>query len=381
MPGVVQAAELLLSDAAWPTCGLIVLFGDDGFLKSQALARLRQQLVPGDAEASLIGYDALEQAPRWADVAEALRTNSLFGGRRVVVVRSADRFVSAHRESLEELACAPSSFGVLVLEVDEWPPQTRLAKLVAEHGLAVACRAPTKGGKSQAVDEAAVARWVVAWGRKHHGLALEPAAARLLVELTGPLFGLLDQHLAKLALLVDPRRPVAPEAVQQFIGGWRAQTIWELLDAALSGRTDAALTQLDRLLRCGEHPLALVGSLAWSLRRYAAATRHYERAQRSGRNIPLREALSLAQVRDWPPGELARAEQRLLALGRQRAGQLYRWLLELDLALKGSHSQDDRARWALEQLLLRLAPRKRPAQGGAASPAPGLAARGSAGSS
>jgi DNA polymerase-3 subunit delta len=179
---------------------------------------------------------------------------------------------------------------------------------------------------------------------------------------------MLDQHLAKLALLVDPQRPVGPEQVHTIIGGWRAQTIWELIDAALSGRTEAALTQLDRLLRCGEHPLALVGSLAWSLRRYAAATRHYERAQRSGRKIPLREALSLAQVRDWPPGELARAEQRLLALGRQRAGQLYRWLLELDLALKGSHSQEARARWALEQLLLRLAPRPKTPQGPAAGP-------------
>jgi hypothetical protein len=44
-------------------------------------------------------------------------------------------------------------------------------------------------------------------------------------------------------------------------------------------------------------------------------------------------------------------------LGRQRAGQLYRWLLELDLALKGSHSQEDRARWALEELVLRMAKR------------------------
>jgi DNA polymerase-3 subunit delta len=56
-----------------------------------------------------------------------------------------------------------------------------------------------------------------------------------------------------------------------------------------------------------------------------------------------------------------------MQLGRKRAGQLYRWLLELDLALKGSHSQDDRARWALEQLVLRMA------KGAAAKPAPAVA--------
>jgi hypothetical protein len=71
--------------------------------------------------------------------------------------------------------------------------------------------------------------------------------------------------------------------------------------------------------------------------------------------MPLREALSQAGVRDWPLGTLAAAEKRLMQLTRKRAAQFYRWLLELDLSLKGSHSQDDRARWALEQLVLRMA--------------------------
>src|SRR5436853_146986 len=115
------------------------------------------------------------------------------------------------------------------------------------------------------------------------------------------------------------------------------------------------MAQLDRLLHAGEHPLALVGSLSWSLRRYAAATRIFQQAERAGQKITLREALTQAGFRDWPIGSVAAAEKRLIQLGRKRAGQLYRWLLELDLALKGSHSQDDRARWALEQLVLRMA--------------------------
>ena len=74
-----------------------------------------------------------------------------------------------------------------------------------------------------------------------------------------------------------------------------------------------------------------------------------------GEKLPLREALSQAGVRDWPQGTLAAAEGRLKQLGRHRAGRLYRWLLELDLSLKGTHSQEERARWALEQLVLRMA--------------------------
>ena len=41
-------------------------------------------------------------------------------------------------------------------------------------------------------------------------------------------------------------------------------------------------------------------------------------------------------------------------LGPQRAGQLYRWLLEADLALKGTSSAPARARLVLELLIARM---------------------------
>jgi DNA polymerase-3 subunit delta len=165
----------------------------------------------------------------------------------------------------------------------------------------------------------------------------------------------LDQDLAKLALFVKSGQKVTAELVQQIVGGWRTKTTWDLVDAAAAGDAGEALVQLDRLLQSGEHPLALVGSISWSLRRYAAATRIFQQAERRGERIGLKEALTQAGVRDWPFGALAKTEDRLKQLGRQRAGKLYRWLLELDLSLKGTHSQDDRARWALEQLILRMA--------------------------
>ena len=51
---------------------------------------------------------------------------------------------------------------------------------------------------------------------------------------------------------------------------------------------------------------------------------------------------------------LKKAEAQLIQISRPRATQLYRWLLETDLALKGSHSRPERARLALETLIFRL---------------------------
>ena len=356
MSQTVHALGFLDSSEGLSPPGMIAVFGDDAFLKRLVTKEIRWQVVGADADVPVATFDCEERQPEWRDVMDELATASLFGGGgpRLVILEGADGFVSAHRQRLEDYVAKPKVSGVLVLDVQEWAANTRLYKALDQSGLQIDCRPPQKG-KSKEIDEAAIGKWITHWAKSAHGLAISTDAARHLLELTGPVFGLLDQNLAKLAVLVPPGSKATAEQVQEIVGGWKSKSIWELVDAAADGNTAEALAHLDHLLHAGEHPLALVGSLSWSLRRYAAATRIFQQAERAGQKISLREALSKAGVRDWPTGSLAAAEKRLMQLGRKRGGQLYRWLLELDLALKGSHSQDDRARWALEQLVLRMA--------------------------
>ncbi len=342
--------------------GVTVLFGDEPFLKRLSLSAVRQMVVGDATDVPVTTHDCQERQPEWRDVADELATVSLFGGGgpRLVVLEGADGFVTAQRARLEDYAAQPKRSGVLILEVDEWASNTRLYKAVDQGGLQIDCRPPQRQvGKNRVLDEGAIARWIVGWGRTQHNVVLTPDAAQLLLDLTGPAFGVLDQDLAKLALFVQPGQKVTAEMVQQIVGGWKSRTTWDLVDAASIGDAKEALVQLDRLLQSGEHPLALVGSISWSLRRYAAATRIFQQAERRGEKMRLGEALAQAGVKDWPQGTLAKAEDRLKQLGRVRGSKLYRWLLELDLSLKGTHSPDDRARWALEQLILRMA--KKPA--------------------
>lgn len=356
MPSTKHAFDFLAEQSAAKPPGVCVAFGDEPFLKRLVLRELRRRVLGDEADVPVASYDCQERQPDWRDVADELATVSLFGGGspRLVILERADGFVSANRPKLEDYVAKPRTSGVLVLDVDEWAANTRLYKAVDQAGLQIDCRPPTKGGKNKDPDEAAIAKWIVAWGKSQHNVALGADAARLLLDLTGPVFGLLDQNLAKLALLIPAGAKATPEQVQEIIGGWRGKSTWDLVDAAAGGDAADALAQLDKLLQAGEHPLALVGSLGWSLRRYAAATRIFQQSERAGRKMPIREALTQAGFRDWPIGSVAAAEKRLLQLGRQRGGKLYQWLIELDLALKGSHSQDDRARWALEQLVLRM---------------------------
>lgn len=341
-----------------PAAGVCALFGDEPLLKRLALKEVTA-CVLGDGDDA--PFTTLEgDKAEWRDVRDELATASLFSnGPRLVIVDAADKFVSAFRDKLEDYAASPTG-GVLVLLVDAWPGNTRLAKAVASDGLAIECRAPqVQRGKSKVLDEKRLLKWLSNRARQTHNVKLESAAAEELLSLVGPELGLLDTDLAKLALFVEqPGGSITRQMVQDIVGGWRTKSIWQLVDAAVEGNAAEALAGIDRLLQMGEAPQALFGQIAWSLRRFAAATRIYQQTEAARRRMSLGQALEQAGFRRW---QLKDAERQLRQLGRHRAGEIYRWLLETDLALKGSHSHPQRARLKLEQLLLRLAKQTRDA--------------------
>ncbi len=332
-----------------PVC---VLVGDEPFLQRLALRCLRQWLL--DDDALLTSFDGGEVT--WRDVSDELHTASLFGAAgRVVLVSPADDFVSKARAQLEDYVAAPHGGSTLLLSVKSWPGNTRLAKAVACGGLVVTCRPPERAaGKKAIVDVPKLVAWISGWAASAHGIKMQAGATEQLLEIVGDELGIIDQELAKLALSVDDPLHVSVEDVVQIAGGWRTRTAWDLLDAACDGNAGLALTLLDRMLVSSEHPVKLFGAVSWSLRRFAAATRRIQEAERDGRRLSVAQALEQAGVRRFPPDALARAQRQLTQIGRVRAAEIYRWLLELDLQMKGSHSHPDRARQALELLLLKL---------------------------
>lgn len=354
-----------------PVCAI---FGDEGFLKTLARQEIRRRMFADEPDAPFTTFNGEEA--EWRDVVDEVATVALFGGdQRLVFVDDADKFVTRFRDRLQDYVDQPSRSGVLVLIVSTWASTTNLYKALDQSGLQIDCRLPqTSGKKKGETDEARLAKWLTAFARDSHRLKMPAPAMQALLDLVGPEIGLLNQALAKLALFVEPGGEVTPEMVRDVVGGWRAKTAWELLDFACDGNSAAALRELDRLLQAGEVPIGLFGIVSWSLRRFAIATRIFEQAEREGRNITLTRALEQAGVKSWQ-GALAKAERQLKQIGRERAGQLLRWLLDADLALKGSHSTDERARQVLELLFLRLDQRLNPTALAARSTAANLERR------
>lgn len=349
MEHVLHAFDLLKEEKP-EIAGVCALVGDDRFLKRLARTKIRDAVLDdGDATE----YDAKTM---WRDVIDDISTLSLFGdGPRLVFISGGDEFVKNNRTQLETYSANPSSSGILVIDMNTLASNTRLYKTLAESGQIVECRPPQKKrGKGSFLDESRLCEWLREWGKSTHQVNLKRGADEELLQLVGPELGLLDQELAKLALFCDAKAEVTVELVQQVVGGWRTKTTWELLDAALDGNAAEAISQLERLLQAGEAPQAIAGAMLWSLRRFADTAQLVMEAEHSGRKISLPMALEQAGFKKWPKGALARAEKQLRQLGRERAGDLYGKLLQLDLSMKGSHSSPTRARWALEQFLVSL---------------------------
>jgi len=336
-----HALDYLPQAEKHPPRPVAALFGDESFLRRQALLTLRTAVLGGkEGDFSFTAFEGDNANLR--DVLDELATVAMFGGvKRLVVVEEADNFVSRYRSQLEDYVFRPSRTGVLVLDLNSLPANTRLYKLIAAEGLAIDCGSPT---------EARLTKWLVDWAMQQHKVQLSPAAADAIVELIGSELGLLDQEIAKLAISLGDQKRITPELVARFVGGWRAKTAWEMLDAALDGKLPEAMRQLDRLLASGEQPVGILGQISSSLRRFAAATRLIMQAEAASRRIPLAQALEQAGVKTFV---LHKAENQLRRLGRHRGAQLYQWLLEADVDLKGQSAMPPRL--ILERLVLRLA--------------------------
>jgi DNA polymerase III subunit delta len=312
---------------------VVVLSGGQRHLKQSALAVLKK-VVTGDEDtsfSSFAGKDADLQT-----ITDELRTISMWGDRRLVLVEDADEFVTKVRGALEKYVEKPAKKSVLVLSVKTWTKTTRLAKQVAASGLDVEC-SELKG--------APLLKWLQDSARDSYQQTLAREAAVLMVELVGEELGMLDQELSKLATYVGSGAKIGVEDVQKLVGGWRTETTWAMTDAVRDGDLAFAIGALDQLLTAGEAPLKLLGGIAYVYKKIAQATD-------MSRTMPLDQALRQAGLF---PQSVPAAQAYLRRIGRSRAEQILNTLLATDAGLKGSSPLSDRIQ--MEKLLVELAGR------------------------
>lgn len=249
-----------------------------------------------------------------AEVLDELRTLSLLGGRRVVVVDDADAFISDNRKTLEGYCAAPAPEGTLVLLCNTMPANTKLFKIVNKIGRVVRPEAP-KGRR--------VLSWIQDRARTPHGKRLSGPAAQRLSDCVGGSLGALDAELSKLVTYIGDRDEITPSDVAALTGRHREEKVFAVTDALDVGDVAGALGHWQQVLATDRAaPARALAGLAWSVRRLLEVSRRW----RGGADIQ-----TLARTMYTDPQIL---RQRLQRVSLEQLVSRQRDLLAADLDVK-----------------------------------------------
>ena len=331
---IMHATEFNKQAQAAEPASMVVLHGSESHLKSSVLAGLCQKLLGASIE-DAIGLTRFQgKDVDFRTVRDEIQTVSMFSPSKIVLVESADEFVSANRPQLESFAEKPVGKSKLVLDVNTWPKNTKLAKKVAKQGLAIEC-SELSGAK--------LTGWLTKQAKDEYEKQLTRDAATLMTELAGTSLGLLDQELQKLASYVGERDKIGVDDVRTLVGGWKAETTWTMINAVRDGQIDLALNCLEKLLHAGEAPQRILGGMNFVFKKIAHATE----LSRAGKSLPA--ALKEASVYYK---EVEATEQYLRRIRRPRAERILNRLALADFHLKGGSRLPNELQ--MEQLLLWL---------------------------
>ena len=258
---------------AWaPDTRVAVLHGPELGLRRERRRKLVEALEAAHGALEVDEVDG--KTAGLADVLDGLRGYSLMGGYKLVVVSSAEAFVQAHRAAVERYAQAPVDHATLLLEADAWRPGN-LDKAIKKVGQVIKCE------PLRAADAAA---WAIARAGDAHDAALDPDAAGLLVDRTGPHLLALDAQLGKLAAMAagaagaagggTPR--IGAALVEAEVEATSEEKAWaiqsELLRGLGSGSPAAMLGMIQELIGRAGQPEVLVMWAAADLCRKLAAS-------------------------------------------------------------------------------------------------------------
>ncbi len=277
-----------------------VVYGADNALRSRGLGKILERIA-GDGNVTEYAGNA-----ELADVLDELRTMPLLGDRRIVVIRDADAFITAHREPLEDFLAAPVPTGTLVLDTKRWASNTRLAKLVEKIGQAVKCEPPA--GKD-------IPGWLTQYAAKL-GKRMDQAAAQTMRELIGddePAIYL--SEVEKLVTYVGERPGIGVADVQALISPMRIEKIWGVTDAIADRNAGQAIALWEEVLAGDkEAQFRAVGGLAFGIRKLLRARRLMDQG------VPAEQAARQSQVFGPPQVVGARVRSFSSADLENRAG-------------------------------------------------------------
>ncbi|MDA0836543.1 MAG: DNA polymerase III subunit delta [Planctomycetota bacterium] len=331
---------------AYKRAPVYVFYGNEEFFKNQGVKRIKDDLCPEGADSfGLVDFDPDDV--EMSTVLDELRTQSLFGGDRLVLLKGADKFFGfsrgagvddtgqgrKNRELLEGYLSHPSAGSTLLITTNgAWGSYKKLAQAVNGAGFYVECKRPWDNQ---------IPQWVIRRSQDFYGKQIAPRAAAELAEFGGETLQQVDIQLEQLATYVGRRNQITEQDVNSLIGHHGHHTIFKLTEAAASKRPGHALALFKEQLQNGTHEGQVLALLAWQFRRLWNAKKLL------GAGIAPNEVQSQLKLR----GQNATLFMgQLRQFTEQDLRRNHRLLLDADIATKSGTDPE----MAVEQLIIKL---------------------------
>jgi DNA polymerase III subunit delta len=234
-----------------------LICGSDESKIGSALARLRARAEREGGAGALEAFEpSAGGGPDPDALIGALPAMSLTAERRYLLADHVQRWGTAQQGRVAEALAKLGSDTTVVLCARGKKP-AKLAKAVEKAGGEVlAYEAPRERDlPGKLVAEA-----------RERGFALEPAAARLLVERMGASTVRLRNELDRLALWAGDGGSVTVADLEEMVSDTSEEATWSLSDALVEGRADVAALAAERLVAQGESVSGLTYAIAKRLR-------------------------------------------------------------------------------------------------------------------
>ena len=229
---------------------LVLCVGPERWLRQEAVAELKRGcLAAGFEETDFIRFSNPETESQ--TILEAARTAPFGSPRRLVLVDGLEELTPESVPWLEDLLVQPNSKSCVVLCADR-------SKLPRSVPIQVILCQPLQGP--------ALEDWVVQRCR-WKGKEIEGAAAAELVRRLGSGLQALDLALDSLVLMAGDSPILTRAAVEALVAPSLQQTAFEILDAAVAGRTGAAMRGLREAMALNRIGMdQFLGAVGWTLR-------------------------------------------------------------------------------------------------------------------
>jgi DNA polymerase-3 subunit delta len=299
---------------------IYVFAGDDLQAMEHAVTALRRACVPGDLQDFCLEVlHAESDAVTGAEIVAAAETMPFMGSTRVVIVKHADELraddLAPLADYLETLTREPRAGVVLVLMFSALDKRTKFARAAY-------------AGKVVVEFAAAPVTDVAAAMQARHGKTISPGAVRILEEfLEGDPRGAYAE-LEKVCLYVGERDTVTEADVLAVCVDSATRNEWELAERLVQGNREAALEALRRMRQGGADTIYQYTIIATALSRLPGAAAALQ-------NGTLYKNWQTYRVSYSDPHRRA-IEQHLRALTPADQARILRWLMYLDICLKGT---------------------------------------------